>query len=69
MVRPENELVEVAVHILGRDVNVRAGDGVLEQTPEAFNRFRVMGRIVAIVVIGELARAVLDGAVLEPVAL
>lgn len=37
MVRAERKLVQIAIHVLPRDVNVRRADGVLEQLPEALD--------------------------------
>ncbi len=52
MARPERKLVEVAVHILLGDVDVRPAHGRLEQPPEALDRIGVVRRAVAVVVVG-----------------
>ena len=68
MVRAESKLLQIAVHVLCRDVNVRLDDGLLEQPPEAFNVVHMTHRVVAIVVVGVFLRPVLDLTVLVAVA-
>lgn len=50
MVRPKSELVQIPVHVLLRDVDVRAAHRVLEQVPEALHVVDVMPCVRPIVV-------------------
>jgi len=69
VVLPESEFVQIEVHVLRRHMNVCAGDGLLEQPPEAFDVVRVMQDAGLPVIPRPLFDAVVDLTVLEPVAL
>lgn len=42
VVRPESELVQIPLHVLLRDVNVRRVDGALERAPERLHAVDVV---------------------------
>jgi hypothetical protein len=58
MVRAERELVQIALHVLGADVDVGAANRCLEQPLEAFHRVGVVGHAMPVVVVGVLFLAV-----------
>ena len=58
MVRPESELVQIAVHVLARDVDMRPAHRVLEQVPEALDIVHMVPSIGAVVVAAPFLLAV-----------
>ena len=67
MIRPKGELTQVALHVLGRHVNMRRGDGLLEQPPERFHAIDMVRHTCPMAMLGKLLRAVLDPAMPIPV--
>jgi len=59
----KSEFPEVHVRVLGADVNVRRGSGLLEQPPERLDIVDAVQRILPVVVPPPRFLAVLDGAV------
>ena len=62
VVLAESELVQIALHMLGADMDVCLPDAALEQLPEAFDMVDVMPD-ACLVGLGILLDAMLDGAV------
>lgn len=68
MVQTERERVQMAIHVLPRDVNMCRADGVFERLSEALDRVDEMHRIRPVAVQSPLLRAVVNSNVLEAVA-
>lgn len=68
MIRPERELIQIALHVFGADVNVGAAHRSFEQPPEALDVVRVVRLVGPVVVVRILLGTVLHGPVGVPVA-
>ena len=68
MVRTKLKLPKIAIHIFLADVNVRTGNGRLEEMPEALNAVDVMPRACRVIGTSPFLSAMINCAVSVAVA-